>query len=175
MTKRRNQPEENYYKILAFRQDLFKNMLSGKASSEDFANASFQFLIQNKIRPIAKAHDLYSVLVNYYYWLIQIERKLAVEKRLIQYGVGSELKFRELTEVYAKRRDQMVRRLVWELQQPVKSACIVFRDVVEIVLESGEVLYSSQESLSKVKIQVEDLGRSQIPYYLPILEISIKN
>src|SRR5690606_1065297 len=114
MTKKRNLPEENYHKLLAFRQDLFNNMLSGKVSAEDFANGCFQFLIQNKIRPIAKAHDLHSVLINYYYWLIQIERKLAVEKQLIAYGFGSETKFRELTEVYAKRRDQMVRRLVWE-------------------------------------------------------------
>lgn len=175
MAKKRNLPEENYQKILNFRQDLFEKMKSGKASGEDFANGCFQFLIQNKIRPVAKAHDFYGILVNYYYWLIQIERKLAIEKRLMDYGVGSELRFRELTDVYAKRRDQMVRRLVWELKVPVKEAYIVFRDTVELVLESGEVLYSSKESLDKVKFTVEQMGKSKISYYLPILEISIKN
>ena len=174
MSKKRNLPEENYRKIQAHRRDLFRNMESGKATGEDFANSSFQFLLQNKIRPIAKAHDLYSVLVNYYYWLIQIERKLAIEKRLMEYGVGSVLKFRELTEVYTKRRDQMVRRLVWELKIPVKSAYIVFGDTVEILLENGEVLYSSQESLGKVKFNVESLGKSLLPRYLPILEITQK-
>lgn len=175
MTKKRNLPEENYRKIVEFRQELFSRMLSGKANEEDFANASFQYLIQNKIRPVAKAHDLYSVLTNYYYWLIMIERKLAMEKRLIDYGVGSESKFRELTDVYVKRRDQMVRRVVWELRVPIKEAVIVFGDTVELVLESGDILYSSKESLDKVKFEVNQLGRSKIPYYLPILEISIKN
>jgi hypothetical protein len=174
MSKKRNLPEENYKKLLAFRNDLFENVLSGKASSEDFANGCFQFLIQNKIRPVAKAHDLHSVLINYYYWLIQIERRLANERRLIEYGVGSEMKFRELTEVYCKRRDQMVRRLVWELKLPVKEAYIVFRDTVEVILASGEILYSSKESLDKVKFEVEQMGKSKIPMYLPILEITIK-
>lgn len=172
MNKKRSQPEENYRKLVAHRHELFRNMLAGKATGEDFANSSFQFLIQNKIRPVAKAHDLYSILVNYYYWLIQIERKLAVEKRLIEYGVGSVLKFRELTEVYLKRRDQMVRRIVWELKEPVQSAYIVFGDTVEIVLESGDILYSSQESLGKVKFNVESMGKSKIPRYLHILEIT---
>jgi hypothetical protein len=172
MSKKRSQPEENYRKLLAHRQELFRNMAVGKASGEDFANSSFQFLLQNKIRPVAKAHDLYSVLLNYYYWLIQIERKLAVEKRLIEYGVGSVLKFRELTEVYLKRRDQMIRRIIWELKVPVKSAYIVFGDTVEIELERGDILYSSQESLGKVKFDVETLGKSKNPRYLPILEIT---
>ena len=175
MTKKRSIPEENYQKIVDFRQELFNRMNAGKATAEDFANGSFQFILQNKIRPTAKAHDLFSVLTNYYYWLILIERKLAMEKRLIEYGVGSESKFRELTDVYVKRRDQMVRRIVWELRVKVKEAYIVFGDTVELVLESGDILYSSKESLDKVKFEVNEMGRSKIPYYLPILEISIKN
>lgn len=174
MAKKRSLPEENYQQILAFRQDLFNRMLGGKASAEDVANGSFQYLLQHKIRPIAKAHDLYSVLLNYYYWLIMIERKLAVERRLIQAGVGSESKFRELTEVYVKRRDQMVRRIVWELRTKVVEAYIVFGDTVELVLESGDVLYSTKESLDKVKFEVNHMGKSKIPYYLPLLDISIK-
>ena len=175
MTKKRSIPEENYQKIVDFREELFNRMLAGKATAEDFANGSFQFILQNKIRPTAKAHDLFSVLTNYYYWLILIERKLAMERRLIEYGVGSESKFRELTDVYVKRRDQMVRRIVWELRIPVKEAYIVFGETVELVLDSGDILYSSKESLDKVKFEVNEMGRSKIPHYLSILEISIKN
>lgn len=175
MSKKTNIPEANYLKLTSFRKDLFARMLAGKATAEEFANGSFQFLIQNKIRPIAKAHDLHSVLINYYYWLIMIERKLAMEKRLIDLGVGSETKFRELTDVYVKRRDQMVRRIVWELRTPIKEAYIVFGDTVELILDSGEIVYSTKESLDKVKFEVNNLGKSKNPYYLPILEISIKN
>lgn len=164
---------EIYSKLIDFRQEQFTKLLSKKSNEEDFANACFQYMIQNKIRPIAKAHDKYSILLNYYYWTILIERKVSIERRLIELDLGSETKFRELTDVYVKRRDQMVRRLVWELKEPVKNSYIVFNQTIEILLESGDIIYSSKESLDKVKIFIDLMGKSKIPYYLPILDISI--
>lgn len=163
---------ENYRQIKEFRADLFSKLLSKKITIEEFANASYMFLLQNKIRPVAKAHDHYAVLCNYYYWLILIERRAATERRLMSQGLGSEQTFRELTDVYAKRRDQMVRRLLWELNLPFKKAYVVFRDVVEIEMESGEILYSTNDSLEKIKINISNIGLSKMPYYLPILDIS---
>ena len=164
---------ENYKQIKEFRNDLFNKLLSKKITNEEFANASYMFLLQNKIRPTAKAHDHYAVLCNYYYWLILIERKAATERRLMSQGLGSEQTFRELTQLFSTRRDQMVRRLLWELNIPIKQAYVVFRDVVEIVLESGEILYSTSDSLSKIKININNIGLSKIPHYLPILDISL--
>lgn len=157
--------------LRAYRKDLFSKLLSKKLSLEDFANFGFMFLQQQKIKPIAKAHDPASVILNYYYWLIQIERKVAVERQLIKLGVGSWEKFQALAEVYIKRRDQMVRRLIWELEVPVKETYLVFEDTIEIMLESGEPLFSSKESLNKIKVRVAKIQGSSIPYYMPILNL----
>lgn len=171
MSKNSLRAIENYSKIKKFRDELFEKLLSGKINIEDFANGCFQFILQNKIRPIAKAHDVHSILLNYYYWLIQIERKVAIERRLIEYGVGSVEKFKELAEVYVIRRDQMVRRLIWEHKAPVADAYVVFSDTVEIVFKGGEVVYSTKESLDKIKYYVEKMGLSKQQYYMPIINI----
>ena len=157
--------------IRAYRRDLFDKLLAKKLTVEDFANSGFMFLQQNKIKPIAKAHDVASVLLNYYYWAMQIERKVAVERQLIKLGVGSWEKFQQLAEVYIKRRDQMVRRLIWELNHPVKDSYMVFDDTIELILESGECVFSTKESLDKIKFKVSKIKQSSIPYYMPILNL----
>lgn len=166
-----NKSLEKLNLILKYRQDLFTQLLAKKINSEDFANSFFQFLLQKKIKPVAKAHDLHSLLLNYYYWLSQIERKVAIERRLIEWNAGSVEKLFDLIEVYSKRRDQMVRRLIWELDLPIKKFYLVFGDTAELQLEDGQLLYSSKESLEKVKINVDKMENSLLPYYLPLIDI----
>lgn len=165
---------DNFNKIISFRRDYFEQIAKGKASPKEFGDYCYQFILQQKIKPIAKAYSREAVLLNYYYWTIHIERKLSVERKLIELGVGSEEKFRELSQVFVQRRDQMVRRLIWEIEEEVIKSYIVFRDTVEIVLKSGEILYSSKESLAKVKMDVSTMGKSLNIDYLPILDISFE-
>lgn len=170
MKKNDKKAQEKLDRIKNYRKDLFDKLLQGKMNIEEFANASFMFLIQNKIKPIAKAHDKSSILLNYYYWIIQIERKVAVERQLIKLEVGSWGHFQRLADVYLRRRDQMVRRLIWELEENVEDAYMVFDDTIEILM-GPDVLYSSKESLDKVKIKVQKIKKSTQPYYMPILNL----
>lgn len=172
MQKKHSKALEDLEKIRLHRLDLFQKLLSKKLTSEEFAHSCFQFILQHKIRPVAKAHDMESIILNYYYWLILIERKVAIERRLIELGVGSVEKAAELTEIYIRRRDQMVRRLIWEHNQEIKDAYVIFGDTIELVTPEGEFFYSSKESLDKIKFFVEKIGISKISYYLPIMNIN---
>lgn len=170
MSKKDKKTEEKLELIRAHRREQFEKLLQGKSNIEEFANSCFMFLIQNKVKPTPKAHDKSSIILNYYYWLIQIERKVAIERQLIKLQVGSWEHFQRLSEVYVKRRDQMVRRLVWELNLKPEDAYLVFDDTIEVIMDS-EVFYSTKESLDKVKLRIDKIKKSALPFYMPILNL----
>lgn len=165
-------PKELYNDLKKIRDEAWQKVSDNKLSLEDFVYTSFNFLRQQRYKPLVKAHDRESIMYNYIYWSIQIERKILMEKELIKLSLGSEDLLNKVLFMHTKRRDQMVRRILWERGEKVKDHYLVFKDTVEIVLESGEVLYSSQENLEKIKIKVEDIKRSKNPVYIQLLKLS---
>jgi len=164
--------KELYHNLKKIRDEAWQKVSENKLSLEDFVYISFSFLHQQRYKPLVKAHDRESIMYNYIYWSIQIERKILMEKELIKLSLGSEDLLNRVLFMSTKRRDQMVRRILWDRGEKIKDYYLVFKDTVEIVLESGEVLYSSQENLEKIKIKVEDIKRSKNPVYIQLLKLN---
>jgi hypothetical protein len=160
---------KHYSMILDFRKDLFLKLKEKKITYEDIANSSFHYLLQFKIKPLAKAHDIDSVLLNYFYWQIQVERRIAVERQLRDNGLGSEDTYRKNVDIYIKRRDQMVRRLIWELEVEIESIGLIFDNIVEIKIKPGIIIYSSRESLEKIRLSCNQFKKSLQREYLPLI------
>lgn len=163
---------EMYYDLKKLRDEAWLKVLDKKLSLEDYVYTSFNFLRQQRYKPLVKAHDKESIMYNYIYWMIQIERKILMEKELIKMKLGNEDLLNKVLFMHVKRRDQMVRRILGERGEKVKALYLVFDDTVEIIMESGEILYSSQENLEKIKIEVKDIKRSQNPAYAYLLKMA---
>lgn len=164
-------PIEMYQDLKRLRDESWRKVLDQKLSLEDFVYTSFNFLRQQRYKPLVKAHDRESIMYNYFYWMVQIERKILMEKELIKMDLGSEDLLNKVLFMHIKRRDQMVRRILWERNEKIKDHYLIFDDTVEIVMESGEILYSSQENLEKIKIKVSDIKKSQNPEYTILLKL----
>lgn len=165
--------KELYEELKQNREESWKRVLEGKLKVEDFIFASFNFLVQFRYKPVVKSHDRESILYNYIYWTIQIERKIMIEKKLVEYEVASQESLNKVLEMHIKRRDQMVRRLLWERKEPVAEMYLIFEDTVEIVLKTGEILYSTLESLNKIRIDVKEQKKSKQAYYSSLLKTNI--
>lgn len=162
----------NDYKILTeFRNSLFKRVVENKSVLLDFVYGSFNFLKQYKIKPVAHPNSREDVLLNYLYWQIHVERKVMMERNLISQGLGSKEQLDNVMLMYSKRRDQALRRLFYDLNEPVKDAYIVFEDVVEVILNDNIIVYSTYESLSKVRIKVSQMKKSANPKYLSAIKL----
>lgn len=161
---------EHYTDLKRHRDEAWKKVLDKKLSLDDFVYASFNYLQQQRYKPFVKAHDRESILFNYLYWIIHIERKILIEKKLIEMNLGSEEMLNKVLIIHTKRRDQMVRRLLTESGEKVKKAYLVFKDTVEIVLESNEIVYSSLENLEKANITVAEQSKSAQNYYLQLIK-----
>lgn len=160
-----------YSHLKKMRNESWTKVIDQKMTIDDFIHGSFNFLRQYRYKPIVKAHSKEAVLFNYFYWMIQIERKVFMERELIKINLGSEDLLNKVLFMYVKRRDQMVRRLIWELNIKVKESYLVFNDTVEIILEDGNIIYSSQENLEKINVSVSDISPSKNPYYVHLLKI----
>lgn len=161
-----------YEELNEFRSSKLRQLFDQRVSVSDFIHGSFNFLKQNKLKPIVKAHKRNDVLFNYMYWTIQIERRVEIERELIEYELGNVQLLLQASEVYAKRRDQMVRRLLWELEEEIKECYIIFDNIVEIVLKDGIILHCSKDCLYKVRVAVSQINESKIPYYLPAIKLA---
>lgn len=162
--------KELFNSLKQLRKDTWQKVVENKLTLEDFVYASFNYLKQQRYKPIVKAHDRESIMFNYIFWTIQIERKILMEKELISMNLGNSDLLNNVLFIYSKRRDQMVRRILWERNEKVKDIYLIFSDTVEIILETGEILYSSQENLEKIKLEVKDIRRSKIPQYSQLLK-----
>lgn len=160
-----------YQELFKFRSLMYKRFLDGKISLLDFVHGSFNFLNQNKIRHIAKPTTREQVLVNYLFWQIHIERKVMIERDLIDHKLGSKDWLDQAIFMYIKRRDQMLRRLFFDLQEPIKEAYIIVDDVVEVVLNDGNIVYTTIESMSKIKVDIQNFKKTIQPKYIPALVI----
>jgi hypothetical protein len=161
---------ECYADLKKYREEAWKKVLEKKISQDDFVYTSFNYIQQKRYKPFVKAHDRESILFNYIYWVIQIERKILIEKQLIEQELGDMDLFNKVMFMHIKRRDQMVRRILTEKKEKIKRANIVFSDTVEIVLETNDVLYTSLENLEKLEIkEIEQKGSVQT-YYTKLLK-----
>lgn len=131
---------ENYNKLIEYRMNKFEELEKGKINLLQFAERNFQFLRQNRLKPVPKAYDKKSLIYNYLYWMIYIERKISIEKQLIEAVKKKRLspeaagrdRLNYLIRFYCKRRNQAVQRLIREVKLPVKKAILLFNDIVEI-------------------------------------------
>lgn len=160
-----------YLEIKKLREESWAKVKSGKMTLEDFVYTSFNYIRQQRYKPLVKAHDVESILYNYLYWTIQIEKKIQMERELIQLNLGSEEILNQVLVMYIKRRDQMVRRLIWEKKQPFKAMYLVFNDTVEILMDNGDVIYSSQENLDKINMPAKDIQKSKDLAYLSLIKL----
>lgn len=163
--------KEELAKIIEYRRERWSMLLSGKITDEEYANGNFHFLAQNKIRPYPKPHEKDIIIVNYYYWLIQMERRIATERSLFKMNLGSKETLDRLLENCERRRDQMVRRLLWELEIPIRSAHIVYKNTAEIEID-GYTLYASALALQKVKINIFKRRPSRLPKYMELIHFN---
>lgn len=164
--------KEKLEKFSIFRQHQMELLKSGKISLFDFSDATFHYFYQNRQRNKPKANDVHSIVFNYFYWLTQIERRAAKERRLIAYDLGSVDTFFELSDVFIKRRDQMVRRLFDRLNYKLEDAYLVFGTTIEVKIKGLPFLfYCQKDSLSRSDIEVQKLGPSENPEYIPLLDI----
>lgn len=160
-----------YRELLEFRSTMYKRFLENKITLTDFVFGSFNFLNQKKIRHIPKPTCREHVLVNYLFWQIHIERKVILERRLIELKLGSQERLDNAIFMYVKRRDQMIRRLFFDLKEPMKDAYIVFNDTIEVVLNDGIIVYTTLDSLTKIKVDIDKLKfkKSAQPHYIPAI------
>lgn len=165
-----------FQELLNFRVELFDQYEKNKISPEDFGNRSFNYLRQNRIKFVKKAHGLEDIVLNYHYWSSRIERGVSVERELERYGVASEELLNKKLFMLVKRRDQMVRRLLLECLEEVEvEYCnLVHEDLVEIkILEYKLPFYCGKEALDKIKFRVDQVKNSEFSYYLPFLFYSL--
>lgn len=160
-----------YQGLFEYRTKRYKLFLDGKISLLDFVHGSFNYLNQNKIRHIAKPATREQILVNYLFWQIHIERKVMLERGLIDQSLGSKEMLEKAIFMYLKRRDQMIRRLFFDLQEPIKEAYIIFDDTVEVLLHDGTIVYTTIDSMSKIKVTVQNFKKTAQPKYIPALTI----
>jgi len=160
-----------YQALFKFRAMRYKNFLDGKIGLNDFVHGSFNYLNQNKIRHIAKPTSREQLLVNYLFWQIHIERKVMMERDLIDQQLGSKECLEQAIYMYIKRRDQTLRRLFFDLQEPIKEAYIISDDIVEVVLNDGTIVYTTIDCLSKIKINIQNFKKTIQPKYIPALVI----
>lgn len=157
--------------LISKRRQLYQNLLDRKISLDDFVHGCFNYLKQNRLKPIVKAHRREDVLFNYFYWQIHIERKVVSERMLISQNLGSPERLDSVIFMYVKRRDQMVRRLFFELDENFMDAYIIFDDTVEIILKDGLNIYTTHESLEKIKAPITQIKKSQFQPYLPAISL----
>lgn len=165
------------FDIVDFRDELYINFLKGKVSMESFANRSYFYFKQLRLRHVKKAHDLESIVFNYLYWTANIERRVYLERELIKLESGSAERLNEIISNYIKRRNQMVRRILYEFDEfiEIESMKIVYEDLVELKFKQFKIpFYCNKEALDKIKINVTKIENSRFEEYLPFIIFKIK-
>lgn len=167
---------EDFIEVINFREQMLKDYILNKISAQSFANRSYSFFRQKRLKFIKKAHDLNSVIFNYYYWTARIERRIYIERELAEYGCSSSDKLDQIISIFIRRRNQMVRRLLYEFDDVItlEYAKIVFEDLVEVkIKEQSLPFYCNKEVLDRIKIDILNIERSKLEIYLPFLNYKL--
>lgn len=167
---------ENFNEIIQFRIHLLRDYQLKKISAQSFANRSYLFFRQKRLKFIKKAHDINSVIFNYYFWTARIERRVYIERELSEYGCSSAERLEQIISIFIRRRNQMVRRLLHEFDDviTIEYAKIVFDDLVEVkIKEFALPFYCNKEVLDRIKIDVLNIEKSTYEHYLPFLNYKI--
>ena len=175
MAKRKLSPEEKLKNFSLFRYHKMEQLKSGKISHFEFSDFTYNYFYQHKQKHEAKANDIYSIVFNYYYWTTQIERRATKERKLMDMKLGSPQTFLKLTEMFKKRRDQMVRRIIDRLDHEIEEAYIVFGTTVELKFKGLPfTFYCQKSSLEKSDFEVLKIKKSKNPVYLPLINIYLQ-
>jgi hypothetical protein len=154
-----------------FRDKKIALLEENKISDEDFANSTFGFVVKHHIKPATKANNRNQVILNYLYWLTFIERKIVLEERLIEAGLGSLEQLNQAVKIYIKRRDKMIYRLIFELKEKPKLCYLISPNLVEIVLKDDVHLYASKSIIDEIGESVSETKSPIDPLYAKIFAI----
>jgi hypothetical protein len=169
--------KEAFQHLLEFRSELFTQFTTKRIQHVEFGYRTYFFFKQHHYKFIKKAHDVNSVLFNYYYWTSCIERRTTVERQLEKYQVASEERLAQICLTYVRRRNQMVRRLLYEFSEliNIEYMSVVHGDLVEVKIKEFEhPIYCNKEVVDRLKISKILIKKSIQPYYLPFLVYQIK-
>lgn len=169
--------KDTFHHLINYRAELFNLFTTKRIQSVEFGYRTYFFFKQHHYKFIKKAHDINSVIFNYYFWTSCIERRTTVERQLEKYQVASEERLAQICFMYIRRRNQMVRRLLYEFddQITVEYMHIVHGDLVEIKLkEFDHPIYCNKEVVDRLKMTEIPIKKSVHPYYLPFLVYQIK-
>lgn len=165
--------DEDFDLVLKFKIEQYQLFLKNKVNPIDYGYKTYFFLRQNRLKAIKKPHDLKSIIFNYFYWVAKIERNITAERELAKYGVASVDKLNEINFRFIARRDQMVRRILYECVDQVKieSMKLIIHNIVEIKFEEFDFpFYVSQDVLERIKIDPpKDYSKSKYLKYLPYM------
>jgi hypothetical protein len=139
-----------------FRKKQLVLLEDKKITAEEFSHSNYGFITKTHIHSVTKANSREQVLINYYYWLSFVERKIVLEEHLIAQDLGSTDLLLQAVRLYIKRRDKMIFRLISELKERPKSMYYLSDNVVEIVLQDDTILYASKEIIEEMKEDVRD-------------------
>jgi hypothetical protein len=142
----------NLSALNSLRLEKLKMLEEQRLNIDDFANATFGFLVKNHVKPVSKPHNKTMVLTNYIYWVTYIERKIALERALISVGLGSEELLRQAMKLYLKRRDKMVIRLLGQLKEDVREIYSINDKFVEIILSNQMVIHTTKNALKEINV-----------------------
>lgn len=148
-----------------FRLKKIQQLEDKKLSAEDLSNSVFGFIVKYHIKPGAKAQNEEQVLLNYYYWMSFIERKVTMEEHLLSVGLGTEEQLFQSVRIYVKRRDKMVSRLIAELGIKPLRVVKLGKDCFEFIFSEGFVLHGSSDIIIEAGISVTQDGISIWPAY----------
>lgn len=156
--------------LLEYRRVLFQKYRNRQITYSDLVAYSFQFLGQKKIRHVAKCHDFEGLYQNYLFWSIQIERKIANERGMTQFGANSPNILEQVLVPLVEKRDLMVKRLIIEIKIEVIHAHLVSNDIVEIKTNDF-FLYCSKKMYDKyIKNPMLKIRPPIEPFYIPLID-----
>ena len=173
-----------YFKVFSF-----KEYQNNKISPIEFANRTYFFTRQNRgMKVVKKAHDIKSILFNYFYWTARIERHSIIERQLQKYGCASAEILNHILATYIRRRNQMIGRLFREFRDEIKirECKNIYEDIVELHIdytnkESGEwenlqlPIFCQREVLERLKVHIDfKIGKTDYKFYLPFIIYSME-
>lgn len=120
--------------ICDYRLDLINLLLKKKIHPSIFGHKTYLYLRQNKIKYIKKASSQEDYIINYFYFLSKIERKLAYERDLIPYELNCKNFLIKKTMHPIEQRDKMIKKLFisYDGLLDVESVILVREDIIQI-------------------------------------------
>tara|TARA_Y100000034_G_C6901375_1_gene416998 strand:- start:282 stop:824 length:543 start_codon:yes stop_codon:yes gene_type:complete len=161
----KNSIKEHQKEFLEVESKALNRLKRKDISYEDYVDLRFAYYNQYKLRSIAKAKEFDSLIYNYFFFLVQAERRIANEVRLFQRDLGSIDLLKRNLEKFNVRKDKMVRKLILENLIEIKEAKIIYKDIIELVVIGEDskkyILHCSKEMLDKINFTDYTFGTSK--------------